>query len=196
VHYYFSCSASFARRHAPTAIAEDLSDAGVSRRIRAIRARDPLLAFVVGRPTANMRSVGGKTMNAMRRAGTHRNSKQNKRPDEQNAADTGRYGRTRPHRLDIRRSTCTANHLLFHSCCKVFDLLKTACLFLFSFWHHFHPILHQLGAKGDLKINKNNNKLKTCKPNYKKVKNRNFFECVAILLKTGGLNGCTFTIVL
>ena len=36
-----------------------------------------------------------------------------------------------------------------------------------SFWHHFHPILHQLGAKGDLKINKNNNKLKTCKPKYK-----------------------------
>jgi hypothetical protein len=36
-----------------------------------------------------------------------------------------------------------------------------------SIWHHFHPILHQLGAKGDLKINKNNNKLKTCKPKYK-----------------------------
>ena len=36
-----------------------------------------------------------------------------------------------------------------------------------SIWYHFHPILHQLGAKGDLKINKNNNKLKTCKPKYK-----------------------------
>jgi hypothetical protein len=36
-----------------------------------------------------------------------------------------------------------------------------------SFWHNFHPFLHQLGAKGDLKINKNNKKLKTCKPKYK-----------------------------
>ena len=28
------------------------------------------------------------------------------------------------------------------------------------------------------------------------MKNRKFFECVAISLKTGGLNGCTFTVVL
>ena len=54
----------------------------------------------------------------------------------------------------------------------------------------------QNGAKGDLQINKNNNKLKKCKRKYNKMKNRNFFECVAILSKTGGLNGCTFTVVL
>jgi hypothetical protein len=65
-----------------------------------------------------------------------------------------------------------------------------------SCWHHFHPIQHRLGAKGDLKINKNNNKLKKCKRKYDKTKNRKFFECVAILSKTGGLNGCTFTVVL
>ena len=51
-----------------------------------------------------------------------------------------------------------------------------------SFWDHFHPIMHQLGAKGDLKINKNNNELKTFKPKYKQNENRKFFECVAILL--------------
>ena len=32
-------------------------------------------------------------------------------------------------------------------------------------------------------------------PNTKKMKNRKFFECVAILLKTRGPNGCTFTVV-
>ena len=31
---------------------------------------------------------------------------------------------------------------------------------MFNFWHHFHPILVQVGAKGDPKINTNNKTLK------------------------------------
>ena len=67
---------------------------------------------------------------------------------------------------------------------------------MFNFWHHFDPILIQVGAKGDPKINKNNKKVKKRERKDDKVKNRKLFECVEILLKTGGLNGSTFTCVL
>ena len=64
--------------------------------------------------------------------------------------------------------------------------------YLVSFSYHSAPA----GCQQDLKINKDDNKLKTCNPKYKQNEKSYFFECIAILLKTGGLNGCTFTVVL
>ena len=54
-----------------------------------------------------------------------------------------------------------------------------------SIWYHFHPILHQLGAKGALKINKKNNKLKTCKPKYKQNEKSQVFRMRRDFVKNG-----------
>ena len=67
---------------------------------------------------------------------------------------------------------------------------------MFNFWYHFDPILVQVGAKGDPQINKNNKNVKKREREDDKVKNCKLFECFEILLKTGGLNGSTFTGVL
>ena len=67
---------------------------------------------------------------------------------------------------------------------------------MFNFWQHFHPILVQVGAKGDPKINTNNKNVKKRERKDNKITNRKLFERVEILLKTGGLNGSTFTGVL
>ena len=60
----------------------------------------------------------------------------------------------------------------------------------------FIPFCTSWVPRGIWKSTKITTSWKHANPNTNKMKNRKFFECVAILLKTGGLNGCTFTVVL
>ena len=60
----------------------------------------------------------------------------------------------------------------------------------------FIPFCTSWVPRGIWKSTKITTGWKHANPNTNKMKNRKFFECVAILLKTGGLNGCTFTVVL
>ena len=59
----------------------------------------------------------------------------------------------------------------------------------------FIPFGNSWVPRGIWKLTKITTSWKHANPNTNKMKNRKFFECVAILLKTGGLNGCTFTVV-
>ena len=60
----------------------------------------------------------------------------------------------------------------------------------------FIPFCTSWVPRGIWKSTKITTSWKHANPNTNKMKKRKIFECVAILLKTGGLNGCTFTVVL
>ena len=59
----------------------------------------------------------------------------------------------------------------------------------------FIPFCTSWVPRGIWKPTKITTSWKHANQNTNKMKNRKLFECVAILLKTGGLNGCTFTVV-
>ena len=60
----------------------------------------------------------------------------------------------------------------------------------------FIPFCTSWVPRGIWKSTKITTSWKHANPNTNKMKNRKFFECVAILLKTERPNGCTFTVVL